>query len=264
MKGRIILMIKEVYEKDLITYEYPPDGGRIPIIDPYDGCTIKCPYCFQMDDKNWNKDLFVKLNISELIADKLKDWNKNDTIFIGSRCDPYLSLENKYELTRKCLIELNRLKIPVMITTKAHYKIILRDIDIFKNYKSDLTVLLGLSNLNQFENSDKDEADGNIKLANFLNEQGIKVWVYITPILPGITDVEKMISKLNEDIPVYLDKLRIEKDSIQMDKMLGYIRENYPDLINIYEEIIINDKSEYIDELRRKYRDNSRIKFIFD
>ena len=257
-------MIKEVYEKELITFEYPPDGGKVPIIDPYDGCTIKCPYCFQMQDKNWNKDLIVKLNMPKLIEEKLTDWDKNNTIFIGSRCDPYLNIEKKYELTRKCLIELSKLQIPTMITTKAHYKIILRDMDIFKRYKSDLTILLGLSNLNQFSNTMNDDETDNIKLANYLYEQGIKVWVYITPILPGITDVEKMISKLNKNIPVFLDELRIEKNTLQMEKMLEYINLYYPDLKTIYEDIIINKKNDYIYSLRNKYKDSHRIKFVFD
>ena len=51
--------VKEVFVEELITFEYPPYGGTIPIIDPYDGCTIGCPYCFQRNDENWNKELIV-------------------------------------------------------------------------------------------------------------------------------------------------------------------------------------------------------------
>lgn len=257
-------MIKEIIEKELITFEYPPDGGKIPIIDPYDGCTIRCPYCFQMDDSNWNKDIFVKLNMPELIKNTLNDWNRSETIYIGSRCDPYHEIEGKYELTRKCLIELDKLNIPIMITTKAHYGIILRDIDLIKNYSSDITILLGLSNLTQILNSNKNRVIENINLTNFLYDEGINVWTFITPILPGITDVDKMINKLNSNIPVYLDKLRIKKDSVQMAKVLSFIQNNYSNLYNEYEHIINNDTNIYIDELREKYKDNSRIKFIFD
>jgi DNA repair photolyase len=68
-------MLKEIYSKEAITLEYPPDGGTIPIIDPYDGCTMGCPYCFQMNDTNWNKDLIVKLNMPQLIKEQLKNWD---------------------------------------------------------------------------------------------------------------------------------------------------------------------------------------------
>ncbi|WP_294403558.1 radical SAM protein [uncultured Clostridium sp.] len=255
-------MVKEIIEKDLITFEYPPDGGVVPIIDPYDGCTIRCPYCFQMDDENWNKDIFVKTNIPQLIKEQLKDWNREKTLYIGSRCDPYLKIEEKYELTRKCLIELNKLNIPVMITTKAHYDIILRDIDIMKEYSSELTVLLGLSNLNQL--GDKEKINNNINIANKLYENGINVWAFITPVLPGLTDVDKMIGCLKDDIPVFLDKLRIEKDSVQMSRMLNYIKVNHPQLLHQYEDIMVNKNDSYIEELREKYKDSRRVKFVFE
>ena len=124
--------------------------------------------------------------------------------------------------------------------------------------------MLGLSNLNQFSNLEKSHTVKNIKVANALHEQGIKVWAFITPILPGITDVNKMIGSLNKDIPIFLDKLRIEKDSIPMQKMLEYINNKYPKLKSIYEDIIFNDTNEYINELRNTWKNNSRVKFVFD
>lgn len=66
-------MIKEILSKELITFKYLPDGGSILIIDPYDGCTIGCPYCFQRNDPNWSKDLIVKLNMPQLIKKQLKE-----------------------------------------------------------------------------------------------------------------------------------------------------------------------------------------------
>jgi len=258
-------MIRELSVTESITFEDTPDGGHLPIIDPYDGCTIGCPYCFQMNDSNWNKEILVKINMPNLIKSQLKDCNKDQTIYIGSRCDPYMALEEKYELTRKCLIELNELNIPTMIATKAHYNIIYRDIDIFKNYKADLTVLLGLSNLNLLTNGEScSHLINNIEVANKLYEQGIKVWAFITPILPGITDVNQMIGSLNNDIPVYLDKLRIGKDSIIKKKMMEFIKKKYPQLNSMYEEIINNDNNNYIKELRNEWKDSSRVKFVFD
>lgn len=257
-------MVKEIFAKELITFEYPPDGGTVPIIDPYDGCTIGCPYCFQRNNSNWNKELIVKLNMPQLIKEQLNNWDKSKIIYIGSKCDPYMEIEKKYELTRKCLMELSKFNIPTMITTKAHHDIICRDIDILKNYGADLTVLLGLSNLNLLSNLEKSHMVKNIEVANTLHEQGIKVWAFITPILPGITDVNKMIGSLNKDIPVFLDKLRIEKDSIPAQKMLEYINNKYPKLKSIYEDIIFNDTNEYINELRNTWKNNPRVKFVFD
>lgn len=257
-------MFRELYYKEAVTFENPPDGGNIPIIDPYDGCTMGCPYCFQMNDRNWNKDFIVKLNMPELIKEQLKSWDTRETIYIGSRCDPYMEVERKYELTRKCLIELSKLQIPTMITTKAHYDLIFRDIDILKNYQADLTVLLGLSNVSQLSTFEQSHTIKNIEAANRLHEQGIKVWAFITPILPGITNVNKMIESLHNDIPVFLDKLRINKGTIPMEKMLAYVNLKYPKLKAVYEDIINNDQNEYIEALRNTWKNNSRVKFVFD
>lgn len=257
-------MVKEIFTEELITFEYPPDGDIIPIIDPYDGCTMMCPYCFQMNDTNWNKDLIIKLNMPALIKEGLKNWDIGKTIYIGSKCDPYMDIEKKYEVTRKCLIELSKLHIPIMITTKSHHDIIFRDIDILKNYKADLTILLGLSNLSQLSNLEKSHTIKNIEVANKLHEEGIKVWAFITPILPGITDVNKMIGSLNKDIPVFLDKLRIENDSIPMQKVLSYINNKRPELKDIYEDIIFNDTNVYIEDLRNTWKNSPRVKFVFD
>ena len=57
-----------------------------------------------MTDSNWNKDIIVKLNMPELIKNNLNNWNRKETIYMGSRCDPYHEIERKYELTRNCLI----------------------------------------------------------------------------------------------------------------------------------------------------------------
>ena len=65
-------MIKEIKITDPITYEGQPDGGRTPMIDPYDGCQLCCPYCFQQNNINWNKDIYVNVNIAELLKERLK------------------------------------------------------------------------------------------------------------------------------------------------------------------------------------------------
>jgi DNA repair photolyase len=257
-------MIKEIYAKEPITYEYPPDGGSIPIIDPYNGCALGCPYCFQMNNSDWNKDLIIKLNMPQLIREQLKDWNPCNTIYLGSECDPYMEIEKTYELTRKCLIELSNLQIPIMITTKAHHDLIFRDMDILKNYKAELTILLGLSNINLLSTYENSHEIKNIQVANTLHEQGLKVWCFITPVLPGITNVHKMIGSLNKDIPVFLDKLRIEKESKPEKKMLEFINNKYPKLKAVYEDIIFNDRDKYINELRNIYKNDARVKFVFD
>lgn len=257
-------MIREIVVKDVITYENPPDGEQVPIIDPYDGCTICCPYCFQQGDDGWNNDIFIKTNIPEMISKELTNWPKDKTIYIGSKCDPYMNLEEKYRITRQCIIELGKLKIPIMITTKNNSDIIFRDIDIMKGYDADFTILLGLSNLKELASVKSSCKIKNIEIANKLHALGINVWVFIALVLPGITDVDPMIDSLHKDIPVFLDYLRIDSKTRPGEKMISYITEKYPMLKETYEKILFNDRDDYFEELRKRWKSSSRVTFVYD
>lgn len=255
-------MLKEVQIDRAMTYEYPPDGTTLPIIDPYDGCTIGCPYCFRLEDENWNKNLIVKLNIAEILCEELTHWNKEEVIYLGSKCDPYMGIERKYQLTRKCLIELSKLSVKCMVTTKAGSKLIYRDIDVIKPMEDKFTLLLGLSNLEQLKRMDPYSMMSNIQTANELHRMGIKVWAFITPILPGITNVDEMINALDKNIPVFLDRIRIGKNN--RPGLEKYIGKNYPHLTSTYNDILNNNIDVYFDRIREKWSNDQRVQFVFE
>lgn len=255
-------MLKEVQIDHAMTYEYPPDGTTLPIIDPYDGCTIGCPYCFRLEDEDWNKNLMVKLNIAEILCEELTGWNKEEVLYLGSKCDPYMDIERKYQLTRKCLIELSKLNVKCMVTTKAGSKLIYRDIDVIKPMGDKFTLLLGLSNLEQLKRKDSYSMMSNIQTANELHRMGIKVWAFITPILPGITNVDEMINALDKNIPVFLDRIRIGKNN--RPSLEKYIGKNYPHLTSTYNDIINNNIDVYFDQIRGKWSNDQRVQFVFE
>jgi len=254
------MAIYEIKVSDPITsYEGQPDGGEVPIIDPYNGCELCCPYCFQYGG-NWNKDIYIHLNIADILKDKLTSWNKKDEIYIGSKCDPYMPIEEKYGLTRKILAALSNLNINTMIATKSDNNLILRDLDILAAFNAEMTVLMGMSNINQIS---KGGLNNNITVANKLHDNGVVVWAFITPFLPFIMDAENIINKLTPNIPVFFDKLRVGKDTIQADNMKRFISSQYPEYIQQYEEIINNNNEKYYDVLASRYADNNRIKILF-
>jgi hypothetical protein len=99
--------------------------------------------------------------------------------------------------------------------------------------------------------------------ANELARQGIQTWVFITPSLPGITDVRAMIQALPADIPVYLDKLRLEAGSKNTVHFLKYLGRYYPSLKPRYLKLIETGSDPYYQELKETYCNNQRIKFVF-
>ncbi|RPI32398.1 MAG: hypothetical protein EHM70_09025 [Chloroflexota bacterium] len=258
------MKIKEITVDTAITYEDPPDGSHLPIIDPYDGCTVGCPYCWQLGDPTWNQSILVKTNIAALIRQQLREWPKDQVIFLGSRCDPYMTLEKTYGLTRSCIEALDELGIDCMVTTKAGWGILLRDIDLLRSFRAKLTVLMGLSNLGQLKMASRSSLVQNIDLANRLHQAGISVWAFITPILPGITGVHEMIASLLPDIPVYLDRLRVEQGSLNGEKTLEFIAHHYPHLLPAYQALVNGGADPYFESLRADESIRLRAKWVFE
>ena len=97
-------MIKEVKVKNAFDKEFPPNHEPLLTLDGYQGCQLQCLYCFQMDSKEWCKDILVRTNIVEVLKEELEKQPDIEEIFLGSQSDPYMPLEEKYQLTRKLLL----------------------------------------------------------------------------------------------------------------------------------------------------------------
>ena len=255
-------MIVEKEADTLLTYESQPDGGQTPIIDPYDGCSIACPYCFNLHDGDWNKAIHVRTGIDELIGPVLAQWPKEETIYLGSRCDPYMELERQYLLTRRCLRELARLGIQTMVTTKGETDLILRDMDIYAKFQGSLVVLLGFARLSDYLRSGTGVRD-RIDTARTLIDNDIRVWAFVTPVLPGGTDVEYIRSELPESVPIFLDRLRLGDSVRQRERIMAAIRTNFPRLSAEYDSMLITGGQPYYAELIERYGRDERITFLF-
>lgn len=257
-------MIKEIIIKKVIQKSPLPKGGIVYTIDPYDGCTIACPYCYQWDDPTWNKDILVKKNIVDVLRNELPEIPRNTLIHIGDRCDPYMDIEKKYKLSRECIKLICKYDIPLFILTKASNNLLRRDIDIFLKYRKHLKIFVGLSNLHDLRKNKNVSNYNNLKIANTLINSGINVHVFITPVLPGITDVEAMINAIDCRIKISLDNFWMIKNSNASKKLLSYIEREYKHLIKLYRKIIYGKKNEYYNYLVKKFSNNNRISFVRD
>lgn len=256
-------MIQEITCQKAIDYEYQPDGGKTPVVDAYDGCQLKCPYCFQWQDPGWNRHILVKTNLPEILTQELAGWDPAQTLYVGSRGDPYMPLEAKYRLTRQLLRLLLEYGIHCILSTKSSTAALFGDIDLFRNFGDKLVVCVGQANLGHIQNAKDPHLLPNICLANELARQGIQTWVFITPALPGITDVKAMIQALPADIPVYLDKLRLEAGGGNTERFLKHLDRYYSSLKPRYLKLIETGSDPYYQELKEMYCNDQRIKFVF-
>ena len=253
-------MIKEITVEKAFDIEMPPDGSRLMTLDGYQGCQLQCPYCFQMNNKEWCNNILIRTNIVQALKKELAETTNLKEIFVGSQSDPYMPLEEEYKLTRSLLEFLEDKDYKIYITTKANNRLILRDKELLKSFKKPVTIVMGLANINEVH---KGANNSNIAVANELAQAGIQTDVHITPILPYIMNVDEMIEAVDEKIFIYLDKLRIFTEGGQDQKILEWVRKSYPQYIKQYEKIILAEENDYYDELVARYKDNQRVNFLF-
>lgn len=256
-------MAREITADGALTWEDPPDGGHLPIIDPYEGCTVGCPYCFQLNDASWPRDVVVKTNMPDLIRRDLADWPKDEPVYVGSRCDPYMPMEGRYGLTRQCLSVLSDLRIPCFVMTKADPSLVSRDLDIMKSYQAEFTVALGLCNIGQLMEAKSSGETENIAFAHRLRAAGIGVRTFIMPVLPGITDVRLMMESLPADVTVWLHKLQGSADTRNGQELLAFIEKHYPHLADLYRDLLGGGEDVYFEELVSDFKDNPRVRLPY-
>ncbi len=143
-------MIKEILINDAFGKEIPPDHSCIMTLDGYESCELQCPYCFQMNNPEWAKNILIKTNILSVLTEKLQhnEGIESNEIFIGNQSDPYMPLEESYQLTRGMLELLCDKNYTIYIVTKSDSRLILRDLDILTKFKKPATIILGLSHIN--------------------------------------------------------------------------------------------------------------------
>ena len=252
-------MLKEVKITTALEKEIQPDSTAVISIDAYDGCQLQCPYCFQMNNKDWSREIRIRTNIAHVLKEDLQSLTAQTELFIGSLSDPYMDIEKKYGLTRQILEVLKDTGHSVFITTKAVNGLILRDLELLKSFQRKPVVLLGLSHIGE---ADKGAAHPNIHVARQLQKAGIPVRVFITPVLPYIMKIDEMIAAVPQGLPVYLDKLRVFERGNQNIKMYEWVKRNYPLYAEHYHKILFKGDEGYYADLVRKYKNEPGITFM--
>lgn len=242
-------IIKKIHVKNILT------KSNLPVSDfsvnPYVGCTHACKYCyasfmkrFTNHAEDWGTFLDVKF------WDKIKNPQKfqGKSIFMSSVTDPYNPQEEIFCRTRAFLEEFQGVDIDLSIQTKSD--LILRDLDLIKNFKN---VRVGFS-INTVDENFKNDMDAAASIERRLNamkklhELGIVTTCFISPIFPGITDLKAIISAAKDYCNfIWLENLNLRGNF--KPAILSYVKEKYPDLLPLYNEIYHRNDMRYWQEL---------------
>lgn len=247
-------VIREIQVRNILT------KSDLPVCDysvnPYVGCAHACRYCYASFMKRftghtepWGSFLDVKY------WGKIPHPEKYDgkELFIGSVTDPYLPQEEKFCRTRALLEELQSSGVRLSIATKSD--LILRDFDLIKTF-SDARVSWSVNTLDEDFRKDMDNASSierRLEAMKTFHDAGVRTTCFISPIFPGITDVKLIIERVKGQCNlIWLENLNL-RGSFK-GAILDYIREKYPELTGLYEEIYSKGELGYWQKLDREVK----------
>ncbi len=244
-----------------ITCKTALSASRLPGLDyalnPYRGCAHSCVYCYAPsvlnEKRKWGSFVDVKRNLPNILAKELKK-KKKGRIGIGTVTDPYQPAEKKYEITRRCLEILLKYDFPVCIQTKS--SLVLRDLDLIKKF-SEREVGFTITTIDDEARKKYEPYSSSVEkrlsALKILEENSIKTWVFIGPIMPFIT--EKNIDKLIENIAkvgvkkVIVDRLNLKPGV--WEKIKNFLSEYYSGLIPRYEQVLFT-KNDYFERIEKR------------
>jgi DNA repair photolyase len=265
------MIVKEIRCKSLLNESKLADY----CINCYVGCEHACKYCyaesitrkFSDHQEKWGEFVDVKVNAPEVLRKEILK-KKKGKVFLSSLCDPYQPLEEKYQLTRKCLEILLRHQFPVIIQTKS--ALIKRDLDLLKKFK-DCEVGFTITTLDEsvrkiFE-PNSSPVQEKLEAIKDLKENGIKVYVFLGPILPYLSDRRleeyfETMAKLKVD-EVWVDKLNFKPGVWESVSVV--LEKNYPELLEKWREVLFS-KSDYWDEVKEKIKkicEEKKVRCVF-
>lgn len=222
------------------------------VINPYVGCPHKCLYCyaaymssFSKHSEGWGDFIDVKCTNKKINTFKIK----NKKVMISTVTDPYNYFEKEFCVTRKILEQLVNSEALISIVTKSD--LILRDLDLLKQMKSVETALsiciLDEDLKNKLEPSSP-SVEQRIQTLKVLKSEGIKTICSISPIIPGLTDYEKIINMTKD----YVDEYQFDKLDLRSSfktKMFNFIKQEYSALIPLYDSIYNKKTSDYFEKI---------------
>lgn len=261
------IKINLIKAKSILTKSGLP--GADWVINPYNGCLFGCSYCYAAQmarwkhpNEEWGSYLDVKINAPEILKIELEKLEKRRKtknlgfVFFSSVTDPYVGLEVKYRLTRKCLEVLADFGYEGEIGIQTKSPIITKDIDILKRLKNasiGFTLTTLDDKVSRFMEVTAPPVSARTKALEELHKEGIKTYAFIGPILPYFTarkdKLKELLDKLEEVgvSEVWFEHINLNS-KIKAD-LYDFLNEKAPDLIPYFDKARTNDYREELDKI---------------
>jgi DNA repair photolyase len=207
-----VLWSKRRYETKVLGHSGTAFGW---MINPYNCCSHGCKYCYGMWQTHKNYATWIKPSIRKGLIEKLKDdiriIRRTDEIcdirdiFLGSITDSYQPLEAENKQTRQVVEELIANELPFTILTKSN--LILRDIDLFKDYRwcrVGVTITSFDETFRKILEPFTANYDERIEVLQTLKANGISTYLSGEPIMPTeVSNPLEIASKLKDYVDLF-------------------------------------------------------------
>ncbi len=239
--------------KTYLTKSKIPGAGYV--INPYVGCPHGCLYCyaeymrkFSAHTEPWGEFLDVKLCSTPLHPSQLF----HQHVMLSSVTDAYNPFEKKYEITRRILQQLVECQAYVSILTKS--ALVTRDIDLLQQLPG-CEVAFSFSTaddtVRQLVEPGASCVQERLNALKTVYEAGLSTAIMAAPLLPGISDFKAIV----QAAAPYTRTFRF--DSLNMratfqHKLMDFIDVHYPHLLPLYNEIYLQGKRSYWNELEQE------------
>jgi DNA repair photolyase len=293
-----MIMVHEVEARSILNKHKKRDDWFLDdySISPYQGCSFNCIYCYTRGSKygtHMPKELTVKINAVEKLKKQLKfRWKKRQYgyIYVGSQ-EPYLPIEEKYQLTRKCLEVIYQYKFPVHIGTKG--TLVKKDFDILRRIDKEAVVPEDLKNdpgrgvFISFSLSTLDEElaeifepgapspEERLETMKKCHKAGFFTGVNNIPVLPFLSDSEEQLENMVERVAeygadyIFVGGLTLFGKGPEDCKTMYYnaLEKHFPELVKKYKSLYRiffappNEDQERLDEITRRLCKTYGIRF---
>ena len=191
-------------------------------VNPYAGCAHACVYCYARSytpyrdaAERWGEVVYVKMNAAEVLERELRSARRG-VVGVSTITDPYQPIEAEEELTRRCLEVLAKRGFRVSVQTKS--PLVTRDLDVMEArpelFDVGVTITIMDPDVARLIEPRAPPPAERARALEEIAERGIKTWVFLGPILPGVNDSRESIRRVVEvaqrtGSTLYYDFLRV-------------------------------------------------------
>jgi DNA repair photolyase len=228
-------------------------------INPYRGCRHACVYCYARPTHEYlglnaadefQEVIFAKVNAPEVVRRELakRSWRR-DNVVIGTATDPYQQAESRYRITRGILKAFRDFRNPLSITTKS--PMVLRDLEILTDLArhADVTVHFTVTTMDEHLwrkiEPTTSKPRKRLEALRALKEHGIRAGVFLSPVLPGLTDdtehLEAVISAAAEHGADFVFSQVLRLGPGISEYYLPFIQSEFPELAAGYKRLYLRN-----------------------